>query len=182
MIFIAELKEGINIALHPRVGTSRKMAIKETIGFYYAFSVIPTILLMISTAIFSSPSSRLTLVVSAAAGLWIGEPLGIFICAAILHFFGKTLLRSFKNGYGATFTAVTYMILPALLLDWITPVLIVGIVALVAAWLWSIIVGILALSRQQEVSARKSLGVMLLAILVAVVMAVVVGVATAGLI
>lgn len=177
-MFVDELREGLNIALHPKTATKKTMTTKESISFYYRFSIIPTVIYVIVSAAFASSSSPaasigslaplgpLGAVIFAVAIFWIGEPLGILIDSAIFHFFGKTLLKSFKNAYNATFTAMTYATLPILLLYWLTPTPVIGNAAFVAIAVWGFIVEILALSRQQQVSVLRAFGVILLSVLV----------------
>jgi hypothetical protein len=192
MIFVDDLKRGVDIALHPKREAGGKMTMGEAIRFYYKFSVIPTVLFIISSAIFANSASAFAMPLKyfasygavgaallAAAMFWILEPLGMAIDAAIFHFFGKTVLKSFKNRYDATFTAMVYAILPALLLYWLTPIPIIGIAAIIAVVGWELIVLILALSRQQNVSAMRAVGVVLLATVVVLLIAVIVSVGVA---
>ena len=109
----------------------------------------------------------------AAVVAWVIEPIGMALGAAIFHLFGKILLRSFKNKFDATFTATMYATLPVILLYWLSPMPIVGAIALLISALWELLTLVLALSRQQGVSVLKSAGVILLSIIAVVAVAII---------
>lgn len=189
MIFIDELRSGVSIILHPGKKSGRKMGVGDALRFYYKFSLMPAVLLIIAAVIFPhgffamfgnamsltylASLGPLGAVVLAAVVAWVIEPIGMALGAAIFHLFGKILLRSFKNKFDATFTATMYATLPVILLYWLSPMPIVGAIALLISALWELLTLVLALSRQQGVSVLKSAGVILLSIIAVVAVAII---------
>ncbi len=100
---------------------------------------------------------------------WLLLPIGALISAGILQLFGKYLFRVFKKGYSNTYTANIYTTSVSLLLYlivaaastvlfFISPILaLIGILLLVIALIWSIVVGLLALANQQGTTWVKAL-------------------------
>jgi len=167
MIFIDELKEAVNIMLHPGTATQKERSIRAAIAFYYKVLAIPLILYIIlalaipkptlNSSMSSSPFATLTLLIVI---LLIVSPLVLLVDAGLYHLFGKFLFKVFKNPYSNTFTATVYSTVPFVLLVWLlgfisiaNPVLLVGILIIfVILGIWGVIITIIALANQQKTS------------------------------
>jgi hypothetical protein len=125
MIVIDEYKQALNSIMHPSAATSRQMSIGNALLFYYKATLIPMVLTAIEFALAGSALGglvgSLVKTLPFAGGLlgagfgvlvvlyWIiFIPIGLFVWAAVLHLFGKILLRWFKGNYSNTFTGMVY--------------------------------------------------------------------------
>jgi len=192
MIVIDELKEAVNIMLHPGTATQKERSIRAAIAFYYKVLVVPLILYIILalatpkptfSPFMPSPSpfvpSPLFTVI-----LLIVSPLGLLAVAGLYHLFGK-LLKVFNNPYSNTFTATVYGAVPGTLLIWLLAftnianlMLLVGIdIIFFIVLIWEIIITIIALANQQKISKLRAFAVWLVAtiVLIGVVIVFVVG-------
>jgi len=171
MIIVDELKEGVNIMLHPKSTTQKERKIGEALAFYYKISIIPLILYIILALVVPSTHAR-----GLFAGLFSGSleggilallvtiPISLFVTAFLYHIFGK-LFKVFSNPYSNTFTATVYGIVPTILFYWLSPVPL-GSLVLIIFEIWAFIVMILALANQQKTSALKAFAVIITPIVI----------------
>ena len=186
MIVIDELKEAVNIMLHPGTATQKERSIPAAVAFYYKVLVVPFILYIIlalaipeptvSSSFIPSPFfttilmlilTPFTVVTGVLASL-IVLPLGLLVVAFLCHIIGK-LLKVFNNPYSYTFTATVYSMVPYLLLVWllvftniVNPMLIVGIaIIFFILAIWEIIILIIAFANQQKTSKLRAFAVWL---------------------
>ncbi len=85
-------------------------------------------------------------------------PIGLMIDAALLHLFGKIVLKSFKGTYSNTFTGFVYGELPIVALFWVALLLsivspLLGILAFVIIGIWTLVVSIIAIANQNKTTA-----------------------------
>lgn len=189
MLFIDEIRKGIDIMLHPSKATKESKDIGGIFTYYYKLSFIPLILMIIVLlallSIIRSIIGSTSLIGSVFAGLgilgailypiailWVLIPVGFLVSAGLLQIFGK-LVRQFKADYIKTLNAVIYGSVPLILFYWIFMVpLLGGIVEFIMA-IWGLIVLIIALSNQQKIGNGASFGIL---ILTGVVVGIIVGV------
>ncbi len=184
MIFVDDLKNAIDIIMHPGKSTSKKMKIVDSYKLYYKVSLIPAVIFVILAALASSViGSALTASgISAGAGtaalilfglvfLWIIEPIGLLVDAAILHLFGKFLLKTFKGTFDDTFAGFVYGQLPLISLFWVALIFllvspVVALLIFILLALWSIVVAIIALANLNKTSRLVVIGTFVVEIVV----------------
>jgi len=187
MIIVDELKEGINIMLHPKSATQKKRKIGEALAFYYKMSIIPLILYII-LALVVLPNSAAGLS-TLSAGLFSGMlaifsililliiiPISLFVDAFLYHIFGK-LFKVFSNPYSNTFTATVYGLVPTILFYWLIPIPL-GSLVLIIFEIWAFIVMIFALANQQKTSALKAFAVIIVTAIIIGIIAFIIGLGT----
>ncbi len=145
---ISPLKNAWEAMLHPN--SMKQMSISEAVKFYYSFALIPGIIVAIIEGILAGPLYGVLWL----AIVFIGEVIGLFIDAAVYHFFGKFLFRKFANDYAATFSAATYATAPGILFIWLAP-LTFSVSAMVFA-IWSFVLLTIYIMRFQKVSGVVS--------------------------
>ncbi len=145
---------GIECMLHPSKNTKRAFGQTDAIIHYYKAAVIPAfVLFVIGIFLLTSPTYALgvntAIIVSSGTTGPIGifliiivsllllNPIRIIVDSSIIHFFGRNVLRDFKQDYSKTMSATLYGILPSTLLSWMP-------LAAVTAFYWLAIPGLLA--------------------------------------
>ncbi len=189
MIFVDDFKSAINLILHPSKGTAKTMNIGQSLAFFYKVSVIPAIIFILlgifATSYVSSflgmlpaPFSSIgagagiaILVILGLIFIWVVVPISLFVDAAILHLFGKFLLRQFKGDYSNTFAGYVYGEMPVISLFWLVFILaiaspLLGILVFFLLALWSLVVGIIAIANQNKTSRLSVIGVIIVEIVV----------------
>jgi len=179
MIFIDELKEAVNITLHPGTATQKERSIRAAIAFYYKVLLVPLILYIILKLAIQNMTlgpfmpSPLLFAVIALIVYPLLLLLWLLVSADLYQIFGK-LFKVFNNPYSYTFTATVYGAVPGALLLWllaftniVNPMLLdgIGIVAIIAL-IWEIIITIIALANQQKTSRLRAFAVWLVATIV----------------
>lgn len=184
MIFVDDLKKAIDIIMHPGKSTAKKMKIVDSYKLYYKVSVVPAIIFVILATLATSVIASLFASIGISAGvataalvllglvfLWILAPIELLIDAAILHLFGKFLLKTFKGTFEDTFAGLVYGQLAVLSLFWvalifflISPVLTLLILVLLA--LWGIVVMIIALANLNKTSRLAVIGTFVVEVVV----------------
>ena len=177
------LKTGIDAALHPAKGTKAKMTVLEALTFYYKFSLIPLILLIVISLIVIAllPQAAAQLQQLGSAGnvfvvvalifyLWLAIPIGILIEALIYHIIGK-VLGFFSGTYSNTFTAVVFSTLPVIGVVWLIFLPVIGSIVVFVASIWSIYVISVAFSNQHKTTVLKGFLVWLILFIIAIVLA-----------
>ena len=193
MIAIDEAKRALDIMLHPDSATKKPMKIGEALGYYYKLALIPLVISLVlgillgaaASAVLSPYSSVLGVLGAAGTvGAIVGFvllfflilfPVGFFIDAAVLHFFGKFVFRQFKASYTETFAALVYVASPTVLFYWLTFIPVIGLIMVVFE-LWALVVSIFALSNLQKTSKLAVIGVAIGTAVVIGIISVIVGV------
>jgi len=180
-MFVEEMKEGLNIMLHPGMATKKTLGILEGLKYYYKLAVVPLILSIIVGVIVAvalpnvSPSTNplmaayglgalggTGLILASIIGLLVANPIGMVISAALLQLFGKHLFKAYKNDYHHTFTAYAKGgVVPSTMFYWLSGIPVIGLVFAVIFGVWSFVVAIIALANQQGITRWKSLGVVI---------------------
>jgi len=187
MIVIDELKEAVNIMLHPGTATQKERSIRAAIAFYYKVLAIPLILYIILALAIQNMTlslfmpSPILFAIIALIVYPIGLLLGLLVGASLYQIFGK-LLKVFNNPYSYTFTATVYGAVPGTLLLWllaftniVNPMLLVGIdLVEIIALIWGIIITIIALANQQKISRLRAFGVWLATLIVIAIIGVII--------
>ncbi len=176
-IGIDQAKQTFNIMMHPADATKKENKIGASLTWYYKLAIIPLIISIIGALLVGSALGGLLSLLSPSLGLVFGGaiagiavvfvilyfvilvPIGFFIDAAILHFFGKFVFRQFKSDYSHTFNGLIYGASPSILFFWLFFIPIIGWLAAIIVGIWSLIVGIFALSNQQKTSKLSVIGV-----------------------
>ena len=185
MIVIDELKEAVNIMLHPGTATQKERSIRAAIAFYYKVLAIPLILYIILALAIQNMTlslfmpSPILFAIIALIVYPIGLLLGLLVGASLYQIFGK-LLKVFSNPYSYTFTATVYGAVPGTLLLWLLAftnivMLTVGIdIVEIIALIWGIIITIIALANQQKISRLRAFAVWLVTLIVIAIIGVVI--------
>jgi len=172
MIIVDELKEGFNIMLHPKSATQKERKIGEALLFYYKISIIPLLLYIILSLVILiylaglSPTAMFFFGMSAMSGILVFLliiPISIFVIAFISQIFGR-LFKVFKNPYSNTFTATVYGALPTILFYWLG-LLPLGSSVLIIFELWTFIIMVFALAKQQKTSIIKAFAVTIITLI-----------------
>ncbi len=177
MIGIDQIKQTINIMLHPKSATATPKGVKENFVWYYKLAVVPLIIsILISVILFGIVGSVSSLfglnnllpgvgftaaivVLVVILYFLIFIPAGFLIGAAILHFFGKHVFRKFKEDYAHTLTAIVYESAPAVMLFWLYLIPVVGEILMFIVGIWNLVIYFYALSNQQKISKLAVLGI-----------------------
>ncbi len=194
MMFVDETKKIIDIMLL-KDKNPKQMSVGEALGFWYKASLIPAIaaavvaglLVLLGSSIISSIFG--TFIGSIAEGIgsvivlagifvsvWILIPIMMIISAAIMHLFGKILLKQFKNGYAATLAATVYVELIVVLFMWLTEIPIIGTILSLIISIWALVAFFVWMARFQNTTwVGVLLTVIVEAIVVGIIMFVVFG-------
>ncbi len=185
MLFVDETKQIIDIMLLK--GKAQQMSVGEALGFWYKASLIPAILaaivagilILVGASVVSGLLGPLgsvlggigaaVVIVGIFVSVWIITPIAMIIGAAILHFFGKTLLRQFKNSYSATLAATVYAELIGIFLLFITEIPVIGWIISIIVGIWSFVALLVWLARFQNTSWVMALVTIIVEVIVIVV-------------
>ena len=171
LIIIEDLNRAFDVILfRVKTATFRLMSIKESLAFYYKYSLPPLILLIIMSyalsrtvlSIFPGFSSTSGIVIASLVLIWIAVPALVLIQSVFLYVAGM-VLKFFKNDFPKTFTSATYGSIPLVLLLWLTSIPIYGKFVLVIIEIWSFIILVVALAEQHAISMFKALMLALVA-------------------
>jgi len=113
--------------------------------------------------------------------LFVISPISLLISAGIYQLFSKILFDLVKKDYSRTFNAFVHGIMPSLLLFWLLGIPFVGVAVQILAGIWSIIVLVISLAKQQGINYKQAVGTYLLSIftLGAIIFLVIGGIAAA---
>ncbi|MCL4365589.1 YIP1 family protein [Candidatus Marsarchaeota archaeon] len=191
-MIVDDLKNGIDVVLHPDKRTKAKMSVVEALGMYYKFSVIPLILAIILAWIVSSVAGSslsgllgglasggisVLAVILVVVSLWVTTPITMLIIAAVLHAVGK-VLKMFKGTYENTFTGVVFAEFPTVSVYWLSFIPVIGAVISLLASIWGIWVFLNAEANQHSTTKVNAFIVGLVTvIIIAIVVFVIAGVA-----
>ncbi len=141
---IGAIKQAFGIATRPY--SANAISITEAVEFYYSYALIPGIIaIIVAYLILGAPGA-----VSALITIFIANVIGLFIIAAVVHFFGKFLFRKFSSSFFATFSAVTYYMIPTVFFYWITPLTLS--LSNAAFSIWGLVILTMSLMKLQMVS------------------------------
>jgi len=187
MQLMNNIKVAIKAMLHPSTNT-KAMSIENVLRFYYKVSLIPLALAIVVNLVLTlafgynisfSPGLMRVTPFSSVLGVGISIvkaigfpllylliliPLGLLLNAAIYQLFSKLLFDLVKRDYNRTLTAYLYAEMPCILLFWLFNIPIAGLVVLGIASIWSIVVLVISLSKQQGINVRQAIGTWLLSI------------------
>ena len=190
-------KKALDIALHPS-SVNQSYGVGDAIAFYYKAALIPAIAAAVlgfvllfafgsvALGIFgvfkdfgiASYAPALMGIIGAVLGLayvLLFIPIGIIVDGAIYHFFAKTLFKLWKNDISKTITATMYAAFPAMLLMWAFFIPILGMVVAIVAGIWSFIILIISMARQQQVSGWRAFGGILISGIVLSIIVIAIG-------
>lgn len=199
-----DIKKSLWMALesvrHPSRNT-KPMSVEQTLRFYYGTAIpifvvalIVNLILYFSIGTFRTVGGQasglvggnLALGAAGAIGLpalmlFVISPISLLISAGIYQLFAKILFDLVKKDYSRTFNAFVHGIMPSLLLFWLLGIPFVGVAVQILAGVWSIIVLIISLSKQQGINYKQAVGTYLLSIftLGAIIFVVIGGIAAA---
>jgi len=173
-------KKALDIALHPGKVNESYNNIGDALTFYYKAAIIPAIAAAVLGFIllFAVGSLGLGLFASilggfaALGGIIFGlvgaifilayilvlVPISIVINAAIYQLFAKRIFKIWNKPLPKTLTAVMFAAFPVMLLFWTIFIPIAGEIILIAAGIWSFIILIISMARQQQVSGWRAFG------------------------
>ncbi|MCL4403695.1 MAG: YIP1 family protein [Candidatus Marsarchaeota archaeon] len=188
MSYQDNLKNAFGVLLHPGKETKRQMGIGESLKFYYSVMIIPMILGIILGAVIGMSSGGAVAMISAVLldYVIVFPIVSILVGAGIYHAIIGKLFKLYKGNYERVVNAFTYMIIPFLLIYWIVLPLSVnssllgstvavngipsgvsalapiGLLLTVIFGIWALIVSVIALSTQLNISRVKAFGTMVL--------------------
>ena len=182
------IKAAIRAMLHPSMNV-KTMNIGNALKFYYRVSLIPLILaVIVNLAVFlifgysQFMNFGLTMPVAHALSTFgfafaifkaIGYPilyllalvpLSLLLNAGVYQLFSKFLFDLVKRDYHRTLTAYVYAEMPCVLLFWLFNIPIAGFIILMIAAIWSVIVLVISLAKQQGINVRQAVGTWLLSV------------------
>jgi hypothetical protein len=173
-----------NIIRDPGRYAGKQMGFQSSLKLYYEASIIPiSISLVLGVALilfginayapWSSPFVRFGLLAAFIIGLvlmlWVLIPISIFVNAFIYHIVGKYILKAWNKSYEKTFVATLFGTLPQLFLSWLLPIPFINIFALMAIFVWGLIVLIISLSEQQKTSRINAFVTLIASVLLVLV-------------
>ena len=197
MGILEDFRKGVDVAFSPGKHTEEHMDIGEALGFYYKFTIISLIAAVVIPIIAGIASRHAILgyeFAALGAVVLLLQPLGGFLTAAMMQFFGKSVFRKFKNSYEDSYTATIYGAMPGNIFLWLLYTIMIfvprkgflmpdysaglGIALLIvdiALFIWGFVVLTYAFANQQKCSKLAVIGVYLgmIAILFVIVVAIV---------
>ena len=208
MDILENFRKGVDVAFSPGKHTEEHMDIGEALGFYYKFTIISLIAAVVIPIIAGIASKHAVLgyeLAAFGAVILLVEPLGGFLTAAMMQFFGKSVFKKFKNSYEDSYTATIYGAMPGNIFLWLLYTIMIfvprkgflmpdysaglGIALLIvdiALSIWGFIVLVYSFANQQKCSKLAVIGVFLgmiaifFAIIVALIVIIVLAVLTAS--
>ncbi|HUY70539.1 MAG TPA: hypothetical protein VMV00_03155 [Candidatus Baltobacteraceae bacterium] len=199
-----DIKKSVWMALesirHPSKNT-KPMTIEETLRFYYGVAIpvfvvalVINLLLYFSIGTFRTVGGSASMLVGGNMGLGVAGaiglpalmlfiivPISLLISAAIYQLFAKLLFDLVKKDFSRTFNAFVHGIMPSLLLFWLLGIPTVGVAVQIVAGVWSLVVLLISLAKQQGINYKQAVGTYALSIftLGAIIFVVIGGIAAA---
>lgn len=181
MLFVDQIKKGVEIMLHPVKATKKGMGIVEGLVLYYKMSFIQVLwVTIVSLAIITlyGPATGVSLATSqvlsnvtalafiggvvSATVVWLAGSLLILLAVSALYQLIGLLLGGFKAEFSKTFSAFIYSASPAVVLSFLLVIPFVSSVIILVSILWLAAVLVIALSNLQGISILRSFGVFLI--------------------
>lgn len=179
MSFMKDNRKSWNLIWHPSKEANVRFRLRRSLAFYYEVTLLPFFLALVllyanlvtGRAI---PMTQLLpriyspgapFVIFIALFLWVLVPLGFFVNAFIYQVVGRRFLRTFKENYEKTFTALVFGSLPATLLFWLFFIPVVRDLAFIVIPVWEMVVLIISISVQQRITRLQTLGTILTIVL-----------------
>jgi len=185
---IDDLKDAIDVTIHPTNYGYKTMDIGEGIIKYYKVMLIPMILAIILSVVFGGSIARVLgmpiggMAVGVFIDYIIGIPIELLIGAFIVQLIAGNILKWFKGGFSATFAASVFAMFPILLIGWLSPVPILGSILSLIAAIWGFIVLIFALAKLHNISAGKAfLGLFVTFIIIVVIIIIIIAIIGAAI-
>lgn len=171
MIVIDELKEQIDVMLHPGKYVKGRNT-KELFGYYFKVIILSLLLSLIVAYLFpntSSPESFIITVVAILLYFLIITPIGILIETYLLNLCGRSVFKSFKGNTNDTLTPVVYASTVIMLFYWLDELPIIGKIIGYISILWAFIVLLLGLSSSQKINKISAFAAMALANIILII-------------
>lgn len=168
-------KAAFDATLHPN-SNNQNMSVSETLTFYYKAIIIPLIAVIVVGVILYftwhpvmiSPYSGIIPQLYKLLGnsyfiaypvfyLLILAPVALLADAALYQLLAKMLLKIWKGTYNRTLTALMFGSMPAVLFVWLWSIPVLYLLIVVFA-IWGLMVSIISLSKQQNISGMRALG------------------------
>lgn len=193
MGLIGDYGHALGLILSPNTSIEKPMNFVNAFGLYYRVSAVPLGILIILELVFGSLVTTilsatvakiaflhvLAAIVGTAAlvlvvlitviTFWIIGPITILIGAAIYQFVGKFVLKKLKQNYNTTLSATVYGDLPLLVLSWLFIIPFLGVLVLLVAAIWKIIVFVIALSNLHKIGKLAAFEVFIVSAILALV-------------
>ena len=181
-------KKALNVIMHPNAVREHKNSV-DAIKFYYNAAVIPGIISIILSGLvllkFGVANSNLLLsklpvhassailfAIGALTGflyVFILTPISAMISSVVYQFFAKKLFKIWTKDISRTFTASLYANFLVIFFIWVTLIPQTNIAASMAdiiLIIWSFVMLIILISKQQEISKLRASGGVLLSIVI----------------
>ena len=181
-------KKALNVIMHPNAVREHKNSV-DAIKFYYNAAVIPGIISIILSGLvllkFGVANSNLLLsklpahanpamlfAIGALTGflyVFILTPISAMISSVVYQFFAKKLFKIWTKDISRTFTASLYANFLVIFFIWVTLIPQTNIAASMAdsiLIIWSFVMLIILISKQQEISKLRAFGGVLLSIVI----------------
>ena len=174
-----ELRFLWNLVWDPAKYTKRKLNFGAAIRLYYMLAAVPFVAyvvlglisvylglpshrigathLLTPLYILFASSSYLSVIWGGIVLFFILLPIGMAIDAVVYQIIVKFFLNMWKGSYDTTFTALVYSSFPILLLLWLSVLPLFNSLFIIVAPIWSIVVLVIALSNQQNVTRLNAL-------------------------
>ncbi len=185
MIILDEIKEEIDIMLHP-TDIKKGMDFRSSFKYYYKLSVVPFFLFVILGLLFNAYNGfgqlpqqyfiyfggnpYLFYILFSILLFFVLIPISIVINSALYHFVGKNILKSYKGSFDDTVTATTYASGAVVLATELQTIPHLGFLILLFV-LWEFVLLIIGLSKLQKTTMLRSFGIVIVTILLAVIIA-----------
>jgi len=181
MGFEKELRHAWEALWHPSHAGKRKLGIEGALKYYYSVAVVGFVLYLIigymkiwsGVAVHTYLSTMLglhtgyiALFAYAILFFFVLGPISLFIDSALYHVVGKKFLKEWHGDYSKTFTATALAITPAILLAWFSFAPYINSVLLLIAAIWALVILVITLSEQQNVTRTTAvIGILVTAVL-----------------
>lgn len=172
MIILDDLNRAFNVLFKTRTATFRVMKIPESFAFFYKYSLLPLILVIImSYALNYNIIGRIAGITNygpiaeSLVLLWILVPIGIFVFSIFIYIIGK-ILKMASGEFSKTMSAAVYGAVPFTIFSWLTSILAIHLIVAGVLALWGFAILVVALSEQHGVRILQALIVSLVSLIV----------------
>lgn len=197
MSYLEELRFFWDLVWHPGKASKRKLDLGGAVKLYYKVALLPFIAYVVLgaiavmlgiTAAAISPGSMFHSLGGFAKSLaygfvliraiflfFIALPLSIAVDALLYQLVGKWFLNAWKGNYEKTFSALVFALFPLLLLLWLSVIPFLSSIFIILAPIWSIVVLVIALSAQQNITRLNAVLVIILKLILIFVVLLLIG-------
>lgn len=182
-----DMKKSLGMALdsiRSPTKNTKPMNVEQSVRFYYGVAipvfvvaVIVNLILYFTIGTFRTVGGPAASLVGSNAGLgaasaiglpalmlFVITPISIVISAAIYQLFSKLLFDLVKKDFSRTLNAFVHGIMPSLLLFWLVSIPYFGIAVQIIAGVWSLVVLMISLAKQQGINYKQAIGTYLLSV------------------